>query len=448
MTTAAPTVSNRPLRWVVLLALAGAAVVGVERTLAPDAPPLPAPPAPLAAPALVAAPTGAAKSYVEAKAKADIAVMSADERARAAGDQWLVLEALATAYMNRGRLTGSFDDYAAAQAALDRAFAVADPGTGPHLTQAALDFAMHRLARAERQLAAVERYAVPPDPGDRAEVMLIRGDIAFYRGKPSAALALYAQARAIDPYAGVDFRRAVHASRTGDVDLAKSLFDRAEATARRPTPQARANLELQRGVLELERGRHLPALAHFRRAEAIFPGWWLIEEHIAEVTALNGQADEAERLYRDIVRRTGNPEFMDALAGLARARGDAAGAAAWTRRARPLWERRLAQFPEAAYGHAIGHFADSGDTRRALDLARRNATARPYGDAQVELAAALLAAGRPAEAKPIIDAVLRSPWRTPMLHATASNVYAALRLPGPALAQRRLALAANPHAFD
>lgn len=438
----------RPLHGLILIGLTGAGLVALERLLAPDVPPLPAAPAPFPVAGRLAAPTAAARDYAEAKAKADIAVMSADERARAAGDQWLVLEALAVAYMNRGRLTGSFDDYAAAQAALDRAFAVADPATGPHLTQASLDFTMHRLARAEAMLAAIDRYVVPADPGDRAEITLIRGDIAFYRGDYRGALARYAEAQATDPDAGVDFRRAVHAARTGDVDVAKSRFDRAEALAHRLTPQSRANLELQRGVLELERGRYGQALAHFRRADAMFPDWWLIEEHIAEVTALIGDAAEAEQLYLDIVRRTGNPEFMDALAGLARARGDAAAAKAWTRRARPLWERRLAQFPEAAYGHAIAHFAESGDTARALDLARRNATARPYGEAEVELAAALLAAGRAAEAKPIIDRALGSDWRTPALHATASQVYAVLGLIEPAAAQRRLALAANSRAFD
>lgn len=409
-------------RWLVLLALAGAGFVGLEQALQPDAvPPLPPVAAPFAQTDMMTAPAGIARTYPEAFAKANLAVTSADERARDRGDEWLILETLANAYMNRGRLSGSYDDYAAAQAALARAFAVADAGAGPHLTQAALDLSMHRLAGAEAMLAAIDGYAIL-DAGDRAETLLMRGDIAFYRGDYAGARRRYAEARAVDPAAHDDFRWAVYHSKTGDIGRARRFFDRAEATAVRPTPQVRANLELQRGVLELDRGRYREALAHFRRADATFPGWWLIEEHIAEVAALTGDGAGAERRYRDIVRRTRNPEFMDALAALARRRGDVLAADAWTRRARPLWERRLAQFPEAAYAHAIGHFAAAGDTVRALGLARRNAAARPYGEAQTELAAALVAAGRPGEARRVVDAVLKTPWRTAALAKVATGL--------------------------
>ena len=61
----------------------------------------------------------------------------------------------------------------------------------------------------------------------------------------------------------------------------------------------------------------------------------------------------------------------------------------------------------------------------ALDLAERNAQARPYGEAGEKLAAALLAAGRVSEARQAIDGVLRTPWRTATALAAAYHVYQA-----------------------
>ena len=419
----------RPVgRGAALLLLAGAAVAALEWASGPGTPPpLPA----LRVPVAATPPAGIARSYDEALQQADAAVASADASARLRGDEWLILETLARGYMRRGRLTGDYADYAAAQRTLDRAFAVAPAGAGPHMAQAVLAFTMHRLADAERFLAAMDRYAVPPDAGDRADMTSMRGDIAFYRGDYAGALARYREAAAIDPAAGNDFRFAVYYAKTGDVDRAKAYFDRVEKGLRWPTPQARSGVYLQLGILELDRGRLDDALHQFRRADAALPGNWLVEEHIAETLALKGEPATARRMYESIVDRTGHPEFMDALAELARQRGDAAAEAAWTARARRAWEQRLKLFPEAAYGHAIDHFAAAGDSGRALDLARRNHQARPYGDSKIALAKALLDAGRPAEAKRLIEAVRASPWRTTELEAVMAALASAGHPVGP-----------------
>lgn len=391
--------------------------------------------------------TGIPDTYRASLARTDLYLADARTRAETHADEWLMHERVATRSLERARLTGSFDDYAAARAALDRAFAVAIPGTGPHQTQAALDFTMHRLAGAERQLDIIKGYAVEPYRSERAEQMAMRGDIAFYRGDYGGALAAYDAADAIEP-GTADFRRGVYHFKTGRLDLAEDYYDRAESGVRSPPPQFRAFIELQRGIIDLERGRWDPALAHFKRANTIFPGYWLIEEHIPEVTALKGNLGEAEALYRGIVRRTGNPEFMDALAGLAGRRGDRAAEADWRNRAAAIWRKRLRQFPEAAYGHALDHCVGKGDWACALNLARHNHQARPYGDAKIALARALLHNGRPEEARTMIEAVLASPWRTASLHAAAAEIYAAVGAAPAAAKQRRLALAIDPHALD
>jgi tetratricopeptide (TPR) repeat protein len=390
---------------------------------------------------------GIPASYKQSLARIDLGLEGARARAAAYDGEWLMHERVALRYLERARLTGSFDDYAASRAALDRAFAVARPGTGPHATRAALEFTMHRLAAAERQLDLIDGYAVPPYGSERAEHQAMRGDIAFYRGDYAGALAAYDAADATEGGAS-DFRRGVYHMRTGRFDLAEEYYDRAERGARSPPPQFRAFMELQRGILDLERGRWDPALAHFTKADAIYPGYWLIEEHIAEVQTLKGDLDRAEVRYRDIVRRTAHPEFMDALPGIETRRGNRGMEMAWRGRAAAAWRKRLRQFPEAAYGHALDHCVQKGDWACALDLARRNHAARPYGEARIMLARALLHNGRGQEARRNIEAVLASPWRTAALHSAAAEIFASTGSAEEAERQRRLAFAIDPHALD
>lgn len=387
--------------------------------------------------------SGPPLSYAEAIRRSDTAIGNARKAAEAGADQWLMHEIHASELMARAQLSGDYRDYAAAQAALDRAFAVAVKGSGPHLMRAALDFSMHRLAAAEAQLAATDGYAVPPDPGDRAEIAAMRGDIAFYRGDYDKAWALYDTADRLVP-GSTSFRRAIFAARTGKVDLADAYLAEAEKGYRSPTPQTLSYMQLQRGILDLDRGQLDEALAHFREADRLFPGRWLIEEHIAEVLNLQGKTAEAETLYRDIVKRTGHPEFIDALAAIAEARGDKAEADRLYARSAKIWEQRLKLFPEATYGHAIDHCMAKRDWPCALRLAEANHQARPYGEAKIKLAAALLANGRIDEARTLIESVLASRWRTPDLYATAADIYAASGLTRKAEQYRRTTESMNP----
>lgn len=387
--------------------------------------------------------SGPPLSYAEAIRRSDTAIANARKAAEAGADQWLMHEIHASELMARAQLSGDYRDYAAAEAALDKAFAVAVKGSGPHMMRAALDFSMHRLAGAEAQLAATDAYAVPPDPGERAEIAAMRGDIAFYRGDYDQAWALYDEADRLVP-GSANFRRAIFAARTCKVDLADAYLAEAEKGYRSPTPQTRSYMQLQRGILDLDRGRLDDAMVHFREADRLFPGRWLIEEHIAEVLTLQGRAGQAEKLYRDIVKRTGHPEFIDALAAIVEARGDRAEAQRLYARSSSIWAERLKLFPEATYGHAIDHCMAKRDWPCALRLAQANHQARPYGEAKIKLAAALLANRRTDEARAIIDTVLTSRWRTPDLYSTAAAIYDASGLTRKAAEFRRTARGMNP----
>jgi tetratricopeptide (TPR) repeat protein len=382
--------------------------------------------------------TGVATNYQQALDALNLHLAGATSRAEASGGQWLLHELAARAWLFRARLTGSYDDYSAAEGALRRSESMAAPRTGPHMTGAMLSFSMHRLSAAENYLDQIAGYAIPPRGADLAETHAFRGDIAFYRGDYSGALLHYDEADGI-ARGTADFRRAIYHSKTGRPDLSERYIDRAEVQLVNRTRQNLSFFELHRGILDLDRGRLEDALVHFRRADNIFPGSWLIEEHIAEVATLKGDLETAEKLYSNIVHRTGHPEFIDALAGIAAERGDDGARKRLTDIAARAWTKRLKQFPEAAYGHALDHCIGKEDWACALNLAQRNHDARPYGEAKIALARALLGSGRKAEAKAMIEAVLASPWRTTELHRTAAEIYSAEGMTVAAAEQDRLA---------
>ncbi|WP_293678234.1 hypothetical protein [uncultured Phenylobacterium sp.] len=421
----------------VILAILALAVVG--RVLLPSRPAPSAPPN--------RAPTAAAPlTYDAALERATEQVEGAQQVAQSQANDWLPLERLALAWMAKARLTGDFYDYAQAQAALDRSFARARQDTGPHLTQASLDLSLHRLARAQAMLKALGGYAVPPDAGEAAEIAGMTGDIAFYRGAYDRAWKLYGgDDKAAAPGA---FRRAVFLGHTGKIDAALAALNDAERGLDFPVAQTLAGLELQRGALELRRGDRTRATAHFAKAERLFPGYWLAEAHSAQMLALAGRRPEAIARMVAIAQRSGAPEVMDALAALYRAEGDYNLSKTWSDRAGAIWMRRVAEIPEAAWGHAIEHELAFGDPAQALEFARKDYAARPYGPAVVGLAWAEIAAGRPAEALRVLQALDAGPYVSADRHVAAAQAYLLLGQDAAAEAERKKALALNPHSLD
>ncbi len=351
-------------------------------------------------------------------------------------------------YMQRARLTGSYDDYANAEAALERAFLRAPEGSGPFEARARLNFSLHRLPRVDEDLANMGRRVLQ-DNEYKARLIGLTADVAFQRGQYAEALAGFERALELDREFPGLARLAQYRWKTGAYDQAERLYDEAEALLRVRTGSSMAWLQLQRGLMDLDRGRYLEAMAHYHDADRALPGYWLVEEHKAEILTLLGQRVVALQLYRDIIERTGNPEFMDAAAGILQERGDAAGARAMITRARAAYEGQLARYPEAAYGHALDHFLEFGeDPARTVALAEANHTLRPNAEAKEALALAYLGAGRAADARRVIEEALATPFVSASLHMAASEVYGALADTERADQQRALAVTINPHAAD
>ncbi len=368
-------------------------------------------------------------------ARIDLELERVEARAEVQVGSWLVLEKAATLYMARARLSGSFDDYAAAQARLDRAFARAPEGSGPLLTRAALNFTLHRLDRVEADLDRVEGRLVLNDP-TRARIEGLRGALAFERGDYPGAKRHWDASRALHESPGVLSQLARWHWRRGDFETAEALYVEAGAAQPDGALEARAWTALQIGILDLERGRYAEALDHYRDGAMILGGWWLLEEHIAEVGAQLGHRGEALALYAAIITATGKAEFMDARAALLleAGEGDRPGpsrteqrtAAALIERATGIYALELERFPEASYGHALGHFQHFGPPDRALELATANHALRPGVLAKISLAEARLEVGDAAGAREVIDEALATTWRSAKLFEVGAEVYGVL----------------------
>ena len=378
----------------------------------------------------------------------DRSISQIEVRSLGTPGDWLGRSRLAGGLMARARLTGSYDDYARAEQVLADAMAVAPVGGGPLLNRSSLHFSLHRLPAAAADLEAAA--ALPPLIRPRPEVLLQRrGALALELGNYPEARRLLEESVALKPGMTNLSGLALWHWKTGDLDGAERLYDRAEDRYLGRPNEPRAWMDLQRGLLDLDRGRYPEALAHYRDAEHHLPGWYLVDEHIAEAVRLLGRREEARSIYLRVVASTGNPEFMDALADMAREDGDDAAAQDWVDRAHAAYEAQLDRFPEAASGHALGHFLDFGQAPgRALDIARQNHDNRPNVAAKALLAQAALEAGQLAEARQVVEDALANLGRSADLHAVAAEVYGALGEADAASQQQQLALRFNPRVLD
>lgn len=356
--------------------------------------------------------------------------------------QWVHLERLASLYVARAQLTGDHADYARAEELLDRAFELAPEGAGPLLLRAFLNYTLHRLPLVEPDLARIERGILIP-PHVRIDILSLRADVAFHEGRYEDAERMHLEVEESSPSTASAVAVAQDLWRTGRFEQADRYLEIAAARAERE-PRNASWVELQRGVLDEERGRYDEALAHYRRADELFSGHWLVEEHIARIDARQGRLTQAERRYRALIGSTGSAELMDPLGEILARRGREEEAARLHASATAAYERSLDRLPEASYGHALRHFLRYGAPERALEIAQANFDQRPGGEASVLLAQALLRAGDGDGARARIEAVLASPYRTAELHATAAMIFEGERR----REQTRLARAIRPDAMD
>ena len=391
--------------------------------------------------AVAAAPVAAA-SYEDERRAAEQAVRDVQAAIARGPVVWPQWANLAEAQRGLAQLSGDYRFYSEAEQSLAKAFALSGSKGGPYLTRARFNVSVHRL---DRVVADLDRAAAESDP-DVIAILALRADLAFFRGRYEEALSGYREVLQRREDLPNLVRLALWHARMGHASEAAALLDRADAIYHGDSQHPRAFLALQRGLIELDRGRWDAALAHYHHALRLMPGWWLAREHIAEIHALQGDADTALREYAAVIADTNNPEYMDATAKLLLERGEKDAAAPWIARARQLYDARLATLPEATYGHGLDHFLLFATPAEALALARKNFALRPNGDSQIQLADALVHAGAPREAEQLMRQALATGWQTARLHAAAARTFAACGLKPDASQQAAIAKALNPKA--
>jgi predicted Zn-dependent protease len=380
-------------------------------------------------------------TYEREVAALDSAIEAALASGRAAADRPAGMLGAVPLYVERAQLTGKLDDYGNARALLDATAARMDSWSYPCLEYARLDFALNRLADAAGELDSC------PGSVAREEIAGLHADIAFHSGRYRQAESIY---RALVNQVGTPqqyLRLATYRSRTGAPAEAAALLEAAETRYASSSPTTKAWLKLQRGLLALDRGRFDEALAMYRAAADTLPGWWLVDEHLAEVMWLSGDALGAKTVYESVIARTGLPEHMDALAFIKTTEGRLDEALPLRRQARALHEARLRQFPETASGHAIDHLLQNqndADLATALALAEANFAARPYGDSAVALARALLRNREPKRAETLLVAQIMSGWDTAELYWVLSEARKQLGRDADARRSEEAALERNP----
>lgn len=345
------------------------------------------------------------------------------------------------------KLTGDYQEYKKTEELIDKTFEIGGKH-GANQLRAQFNYQMHRLDRMDDDMR-VARVRARATGGNKAlaAVVVLEGNLAMQRGQYDKAQELWQEAEMLSK-GSADYAYALWAFKTGDFAKAEDLYAYHGRNYHGREAEGAAWLDLIQAIMDLDRGRYDDALAHLDDADKDLSGYWLVDEHRAEITALKGDTKTAETMYREIIERTNNPEFMDALASILAGTGREEESKQWVEKATTRFEEQLELYPEASYGHALGHYLDFGPPERALELAEKNHKLRPNVDAKVLLAQAQLGMQKVAAAKRTIDEALDSPWRTADLYRTASEVYAASGDEAKAAELLSKAKAIDPHVAD
>lgn len=385
-----------------------------------------------------------AVAWADEVADYDQRIASARDRSEKQPSSFLAADTVANLFLSRARLTGDYTDYQHAEEWVGKAFAADPKGKfGPFMTRASVNYTLHRLDRVDDDFARAQlgRHDNISTSGFRQ----FQANLALQRGQYDEVEPLLRESIELHESVSNLASLAYYLVGTGRYDDADATYAKAIGMYHGATREPRAWLHLQLGLADLGRGRHDEALAHYRDAEGELSGYWLVDEHIAEILTLTGKTDEAKAMYLDIIERTGNPEFMDAMAGILLEEGKSDEAKAYIDRAGQRFAQLTAMYPEAAYGHALEHYLEFGsDPKFTLDLAERNHALRPNCDAKVLLAQAYVKADRLADAETTIVAALATPWTTADLHATAAEIYRKRGKIDEAAAEDAKARAINP----
>jgi len=344
-------------------------------------------------------------------------------------------------FYQRAALTGNYVELEAAETAVNNAIR---HGIGLaadlYLLKANLDFKFHRLADVRQDLE------MRPGVADSVQGRALEADLYFQEGRYEDARKGYERVIQ-DDRTWDNLARLAHLNaKMGDVAGAEQLYVDAEDELTAKEMRSYAWVELQRGVLDLTHGRYEKAGAHYNRADRAYSGYWLVDEHIAELLGAQGKFGEAVALYEKLIARVPRPEFQQALGEL------------YALMDRPEQAQRCHDSALDAYlqstrsggVHYYHHLADfysdvREDGAEAVNWARRDIELRTNFSTQAALAWALYRDGQFAEALDMINRALASGVRDARLLFQAAMIHRSAGGDGESNLYLQMAAEINPN---
>jgi tetratricopeptide (TPR) repeat protein len=341
---------------------------------------------------------------------------------------------LAALHLQRGRATGRFADFAAAESLAARSLALRTVrNDGAVSTLAAALLARHAFAEARQVVRASEAVAA----GDPAMVALL-GEIELELGAYDSARVHFARVRHAAYRATIAARLARWYELTGERDSARTLLRGAVAQLDGRDDLAREQVawfHFRLGELELRAGALDSAEASFRRGLARWPDDYRILGAMARLAVARGRWDEAIDAGERAVALQFEPTTLGTLSEAHAALGDSAQAAQW---AQAMAVSALEQPGpiHRAWGLFLLDHGSRRDAREVLARARRELRTRQDVYGHDLHAWALYRTGRHAEARAAMAPALAQGTEDPQLdlhagliaHAVGDSVSARLHL--------------------
>jgi tetratricopeptide (TPR) repeat protein len=320
----------------------------------------------------------------------------------------------------RAILSGSPADLQAAESAIDHAIGAIGPLVELYLLKANLDFKLHRMAMAEADVAALERFAAD------AQVIALKAGLAFQRGGYAEARKGYLSALEKNPSWDNFARLAYWESKFGDVEIADKLYAQAQNELSAKEMRSYAWVELERGLLHLDRARYQKTAAHYDRADKAYSGYWLVDERRAELLGAERKFNQAAALYRNLIARAARPELQHALGDLLAFMGKPDQAKPWHDAALAEYLASAARGEVHYYHHLAGFYADARqDGAQAVKWARKDIELRNNFMTQDALAWALYRDGQFSAALETIKKAIASGVKDPHLFFHAAMIHLA-----------------------
>lgn len=320
----------------------------------------------------------------------------------------------------RASLSGILDELNIAEVAINEAIKQIGPADDLYYLKANLDFKLHRLAAVKDDIKNSRSL------GESPQARILFADIAFQEGRHDDAKGEYENLIKEDLTWDNLCRLAYFHFKTGDIERAEQLYVEAEDELTAKEMRHYAWVELQRGILDLRQGRYEDALAHYETAGKAYSGYWLVDDHKAEVLAAQGKTDEAVALYESVVERVPRADFQQVLGELYEFSNQPDKAEACYEKAFEGYMESVERGDVHYFHHLTDFYADiRKDGAEAVKWARKDIEFRKNYSTLAALAWALYRDGKFSEALETMQESLASGAKDAHLFSQAAKIYQA-----------------------